>query len=95
MLRGKGGRFLQHCINKEDFVYKIGGTVNGGSNGIYFEEGYEILDSTYWDEEDGVILELEGIVSKKDNYWSAEVLIGDVKVVNKYTKSQFFRKYKE
>jgi hypothetical protein len=77
------------------FKYKVGEVINGGDKGIYYEEGWEIVDGTYWDEPEGVILQLEGTPKILRHACEPDVLMGDVKVVEKLTKMQFLRKYKK
>lgn len=92
---GEDGKYQSAYDQK--FKYSIGESVNGGKNGIYCYVGYDVLSGIY--NEEGYILELEGGELKEDKcYWGSsenkKQLIGDVKVVNAYTRIQFIRKFK-
>jgi len=80
-------------IYRGEFKYVVGETVNGGKNGIYFSSGWDILTSCYAGE--GGIIELEGgHATKLHGYsWEDTTLKGDVKVVDKYSRIEFIRKY--
>jgi hypothetical protein len=75
-----------------EFEYVIGGTVDGGSQGIYFAVGYEVLGACYNDDDNNVILQIEG--EKPAKHWECSFK-GEVKVVAMYTKGEFYRKFKK
>ena len=77
---------------KPEFEYVIGGTVDGGSNGIYFAEGYGVLSACYHDSDNNVILQIEG--EKPTARWESSFK-GEVRVVAKYTRGEFYRKFKK
>lgn len=95
--KGEDGTY-QSCYNTK-FKYTVGESVNGGREGVYCYDGYDVLTGIY--SENGYILELEGGELKESSssfYGLAEnkkQLVGDVKVVNAYTRIQFIRKFKK
>ena len=78
-----------------DFKYVVGKTVNGRNSGIYFKTGYDVLNTTYSDKKDGVLLELRGTPKEQKDWYKDITLQGDVEVVAKYTKVEFLRKFKK
>jgi len=77
-----------------NFKYVVGEFVNGGKRGVYACYGHDVLSAIY--NENDCILELEckDIPPEHQLYKSQYQLMGDVKVVNAYTKSEFIRKFK-
>lgn len=88
----KDGTLRSHYDN--NFIYKVGETVNGGEKGIWFEKGYGVIDGQYSGVRDNVILQLEGEVEEAKDFWQVITIKGDVKVVAMYTKIEFLRKFK-
>ncbi len=94
---GDGNYFSSY---RKSFKYEVGESVNGGLNGIYCYRGYDVLSGIYNAYKNGnVILELEKVNEKDDHIFSGGdnkiQLMGDVKVVAKYTKVDFIRKFKK
>ena len=93
------GNGIYSSTYKKEFKYEVDKVVNGGANGIYFYEGYEVLTGIYNEYANGnVILELE--LSKEqlestNKSFNKLCVKGDVKVIGVYTKLEFFKKFKK
>lgn len=94
-----------HSGYNHSFKYEVGEIVNGGKNGVYCYNGYEVMKGYY--SELGHILELEPIEDQSSvkkppqDPWatpfSAEhknQLFGNVRVVAAYTHKEFIKKFK-
>lgn len=87
------------------FKYAVGEIVNGGKNGVYCYNGYDVMKGYY--NELGHILELEPIedqssVKKPEKEprmpfypETKNQLFGNVRVVAAYTRNEFIRKFKK
>lgn len=91
------GKYLSAFNNK--FEYKLYETVDGGKDGIYCYDGYDVVGGVYNSYPDNVILELKCLSDIQPRYTEYDKmkyqLYGNVVVVAKYTNIEFIRKYKK
>jgi hypothetical protein len=98
------GKFFKNVVvlgdeicsaHDKNFKYVVGEVVDGGKYGIYCYRGSDVLNGNYNNYHLGnIILELEPIANDtKENFNAVLQLIGPVRVVAKYTRDEFIKKY--